>query len=61
MKALIAPHEVITLSDGTQAQRIAWVCEQEYPNAQPLFWIDCDDSVTPDTHYWDGNQILLKP
>jgi len=51
MKALIDP-------------RFNRVCEKHetgFPVAEPLFWVDCDESVNPDQDYWDGSQIVVVP
>ena len=51
MKALIDP-------------RFNRVCEKHetgFPVAEPLFWVDCDESVNPDHDYWDGYEIVVVP
>jgi hypothetical protein len=48
-KALISPNEV--LGDGA---RVAQVADVDFPVAVPLFWVDCDDSVTADMVYANG-------
>lgn len=61
MKALIAPNELVQLADGTTGQRVAEVNQNDFPVADPLFWVDCDNTVTADTHYWNGSAIVAKP
>jgi hypothetical protein len=63
MKALISPNEKVYLPDGAIGERVAWVCEAEYPSAPPLFWVDCADDVVPDIWYYDpqDQQIKLRP
>ena len=33
----------------------------EFPISLPLYWTDCTDTVTPETHEWDGAAIVEKP
>ena len=42
--------------------RIAQVveAEQEFPVHASLVWRDCDDDVTPETHYFIGENISLN-
>jgi len=40
------------------------VCQvelQDFPVASSFFWTDCADNVSPETHQWDGAQIVAKP
>lgn len=32
-----------------------------FPVAPPLFWVDCAEDVTMQTHYFDGTSFVLKP
>lgn len=43
-----------------QGNRIAEVRAEEFPVASPLFWVDCAEDVTPETHYYD-NGIQASP
>ena len=61
MKALIATNESINLLDGSLGCRICEVREDEFPVNVALFWIDCEKDVAPETHYWNGKDITLKP
>lgn len=60
MKALISPIEKVNLPDGSQGERVAWVCSEEYPSASPLFWMDCVDDVVPDLWYYDPFDQQIK-
>ena len=63
MKALIASEETVYLVNGETGIRLCEVQEDanifEVSNA--LFWVDCNKDVTPETHYWNGKDIILKP
>jgi hypothetical protein len=63
MKALIASEEVVSLADGTTGIRLCQVEEDKniFVVSDALFWVSCEDDVTPDTHYWNGKDITLKP
>jgi hypothetical protein len=51
--ALIAPNE---------AGRLCQVDTTPFPVAWPLFWIECPDDVTADTHdYVDGDFVPRPP
>lgn len=52
MKALISPNE---------NNRICQVEAQDFPIAEPLFWIDCPDTITTDWTYVDGKFIPYTP
>ena len=63
MKALIASNETVQLADGTAGVRL---CQVEananiFAVSDALFWVDCEKDVTPETHYWNGKDITLKP
>ena len=52
MKALIDPRE----------NRVCQVEQEEFEVAGVIFWVDCDSSVTPDTHMWrEGVGVVPKP
>jgi len=72
MKALISPIEEIKYISSWNdqeaiytvlGQRVAEITENEFPVAQPLFWIDCNNDVIADLYYYDVNtkSILNKP
>jgi len=61
MKALISPKEIVHLADGTTGQRVAEVHPTGFEVHHSLFWVECDNSVTADTHYWNGSEIVVKP
>jgi hypothetical protein len=48
MKALISPNE---------NNRVAQVEAQIFEVAEPLFWVDCLDTVTPEWTYVDGQFV----
>lgn len=48
MKALISPNE---------NNRICQVEEQDFPVAEPLFWLDCPDTITTEWTY-DGTTFV---
>jgi len=63
MKALICPNEPVTNFDNTSGYRIAEVTTTPFEVAEPLYWLDCDDTVVADVYYFDttSNSILIKP
>ena len=63
MKALICPNEPVTNFDETSGYRIAEVSAISFEVAEPLYWLDCDDTVVADVYYFDivSNSILIKP
>lgn len=52
MLALISPEE---------NNRIAQVESADFPVAEPLFWIECPDNVTPHWSYVDGQFVEPTP
>ena len=40
MKALVSPEQIVTLPDGTEAQRLCELHETGFPVAEPLYWVD---------------------
>jgi hypothetical protein len=54
MKALISPEE--RRGDGC---RVAQVSVVSFPVAEPLFWVDCDDTVHSNMIYVDG--VFVEP
>ena len=72
MKALINPNEetkyISSWNDKKPiytvlGQRVCEVTENEFPVADPLFWIDCKNDVKADYYYYDTTtqSILIKP
>jgi len=79
MKALISPLENTEYISGWNApvapsknytpiftvcgERICQVQVDEFPVAEPYFWIDCDSSVSPATNCYDAGtkSIILIP
>ena len=63
MKALIASNETVYLADGATGIRLCEVQEDKnvFAVSTALFWVDCENDVTPDTHYWNGKDITLNP
>lgn len=59
-KALISPIEERFDNDNNPGYRVAFVCDEEFDVAQPLFWIECADNVEQDKWvYVDGNLVEL--
>ena len=57
-KALISPLEVRLDNNGQEGLRIAAVVADEFPVAEPLYWVDCpDDCVQDKWIYIDGQFI----
>lgn len=54
-KALISPQELVETG-----VRIAQVENQEFDVATPLYWIDCDDSITAENHFYDESNKEIK-
>ena len=64
MKALISPTEIIYNYATTPVQigvRIAETAVEEFPVADPLYWVDCADTVDASTYYWNGTTCVVKP
>jgi len=72
MKALINPIEeskyVSSYNENNPiftvlGQRICEVAENEFPVAEPFFWIDCNNDVKADLYYYDDikKSIIIKP
>jgi len=76
MKALISPSQTVEyiseysdMGDGVykqifsnipNGQRVADISENEFDVAEPLFWVDCDNSTLPTTHYYDSSDSTVK-
>jgi hypothetical protein len=62
--ALISPTELIynyATPPVVIGSRIAQISADRFPVAKPLFWVVCDDAVTPEQYYYDGTNCVLKP
>lgn len=68
----ISSWDTITLEDSTtgyravesdiqNGQRICQVEESEFLVASPLFWTECNSSVTVNGYYYDGSDNTIKP
>ena len=65
-EALISPNEPIYNYATPPVQigvRIAQIVPdgQQFPVADPLYWVQCDDSVNTNEYYWNGTACVLKP
>lgn len=56
MKALISPNE---LQHG--GYRVVWTNLEEVEHQEPLFWVDCDDTVVADQYWYDPVDQTIKP
>ena len=50
----------LTTQDIPNAIRIAQVEETEFEVGGNLYWIDCDSTVNPSTHYYDTSDSTIK-
>lgn len=41
--------------------RVCQVEQDEFPVAKPLRWVSCPDDAKPETHYFDGSQVVAIP
>lgn len=41
--------------------RVCEVIETDFPVADPLFWVDCDDTVIADQFWYDTVDGSIKP
>lgn len=57
-KALISPIEPRNDSEGNEGYRVAFVCEEEFDVASPLFWVDCPDSCVQDMWVYVNGQLV---
>lgn len=55
MKALISPNETTTAG-----ARVVDLQVTSYPVAPPLFWLDCDNTVTTN-YFWSVNSGFVLP
>lgn len=57
-KALISPIEARSDNNGNEGVRVAAVVEEEFPVAEPFYWVDCpDDCVQDKWIYIDGQFV----
>jgi hypothetical protein len=58
MKALVAPNQPIE-----NGYYVVQVQEQDFPVAEPLFWLDCADNIIAYEYYYqpDTQQFILVP
>lgn len=57
-KALISPIEVRSDNNGNEGVRVAAVVAEEFPVAEPFYWVDCpDDCVQDKWIYIDGQFV----
>jgi len=54
MKALISPME-----PRESGFRVAEVSAQDFPVADPLFWVDCSDDIVAD-EYWYKDGVFTR-
>lgn len=47
-------------TDISNSYRVAEVEETEFNVAEPLFWVDCSDSVEADLWYYDTSDSTIK-
>lgn len=55
MYALISPNE-----PRQTGYRVAWVNAEQVPQAEPLFWIQCDNSIVADLYWYDPIDKRIK-
>jgi hypothetical protein len=55
-----APYKPI-FSVYANSARICQTQETEFPVAEPLFWIDCSDTISADEYYYDLLDQEIKP
>jgi len=65
-QALISPNEPVYNYATPPAQiglRIAQTVPDgdEFPVADPLYWVPCADDVDASTYYWNGSAAVVKP
>lgn len=62
-KALISSIEPISMPDNSAAYRVADVVATEFPVADGLFWVDCEDHIVRDFYCWDvaTQSIVINP
>jgi hypothetical protein len=55
MKALISPNE-----PRYGGYRVAQVEETQFEVAEPLFWVDCDNTIKADYFWYDPTDKTIK-
>jgi hypothetical protein len=53
-------HYTSTLEEITNGQIICEIKDTEFQVADPLFWVDCNSSVTAEDYYYDGSDSTIK-
>jgi hypothetical protein len=51
---------VSIMEEIPNSARIAQIAEDVFDVAAPLFWVDCDDSITTTKHYYDTSDSSFK-
>lgn len=60
-KALISSIEYVVDNDGNlKGNRIVDIQSAEFEVHESLYWIDCEDDVTMEHHYYDGKNCKTK-
>lgn len=64
-RALVSPNEKVTDYLGDVGERVAQVVAvgDDFPVAEPLFWVDCPDDCIADVWWYYENtcQIIPQP
>lgn len=62
-KALISTNEDVAYFDGSTGKRVAEVVDagNEFLVHESLFWVDCEDDVAAETHYYNNGEIKSIP
>lgn len=55
-KALVSPNEPVH-----SGYRVADVVDVAFSVAAPLFWVDCEDHIQPDVHFYDVESAQILP
>ena len=74
MKALIDPMASVSyisswagdplepvFSTYPNSARVCEVSNTDFPVAEPLFWVDCDNSIIADQFWYDTNDNSINP
>jgi len=48
------------LEDITNGQKIVEISDSEFEVADPLFWVDCNNSVNAVDYYYDSSDQTIK-
>jgi len=57
----VAPSKLYTPVYSKIGQRVCQVEQEEFPVAQPLFWVACADDVVADAFYFDEPSQTIIP